>query len=155
MYCERFNKKFKTVEQKKSDMKNQKLEGGSVMKNIICLIMGVMLVTLALGFSTNTAMADDTMPGSAHVKVLLDNDQVRVSEARRPPGTIVPMHTHPTLIGYYFSPATVKVTSADGKSKVKNIPAGKLIWKPNGMTHAIEIMGDKDQHVLVIEWKKK
>ena len=125
------------------------------MKNLISFIVGVLVVSLSLVFSMNTAMAADQMTATEHVKVLLDNDQVRVTEAKRPPGTVVPMHSHPTLIAYYFSPATIKITSPKGKSKVKNVPAGKLIWKPNGMTHAVEVLGDKDQHVLVIEWKKK
>ena len=124
------------------------------MKNLFYLVGSVLLVTLVLGFTANKTMAEDMMPGSAEVKVLLDNDQVRVSEARRPPGTVVPMHTHPTLVAYYFSAAKVKGTLPNGKSKVNDIPAGKIVWFPDGMTHSIEIMGDKDQHVLVIEWKK-
>ncbi len=124
------------------------------MKNLFYLVVSVLAVTLVLGFTANKTMAEDMMPGSAEVKVLLDNDQVRVSEARRPPGTVVPMHTHPTLVAYYFSAAKVKGTLPNGKSKVNDIPAGKIVWFPDGMTHSIEIMGDKDQHVLVIEWKK-
>ena len=71
------------------------------MKNLSYLIMSVLAVTLVLGFATTQAPAGDMMPGSAEVKVLLDNDQVKVSEAVRPPGTIVPMHTHPRFFAYY------------------------------------------------------
>ena len=124
------------------------------MKKLLCFVVSVLAVILVLGFAVKTTVAEDMMPGSAEVKVLLDNDQVRVSEARRPPGTVVPMHTHPTLVAYYFSAAKVKGTLPNGKSKVNDIPAGKIVWFPDGMTHSIEIMGDKDQHVLVIEWKK-
>ena len=125
------------------------------MKKLLSIVVSVLLMTLGLGFSANTAIAEEMMPGSAEVKVLLDNDQIRVSEARRPPGTIVPMHSHPTLVAYYFSPAKVKGTLPNGKSKVNDIPAGKIVWFPDGMTHSIEIMGTQDQHVLVIEWKNK
>ncbi len=125
------------------------------MKNTICLIAGVMLVTLAVGFSASTAMAGEQMPPDQYTKVLLDNDQVRVLEAIRPPGTKVPMHTHPTMIAYYFSPCKIKHTFPDGRVKVKEAQVGKALWKPNGLTHAIEILGDKDQHVLVIELKAK
>jgi quercetin dioxygenase-like cupin family protein len=64
------------------------------------------------------------------------------------------MHSHPTLIAYYFEAASVKHTFPNGETKVQDIPAGKLIWKPDGLTHAIEIVGTSDQHVLVIELKK-
>jgi quercetin dioxygenase-like cupin family protein len=125
------------------------------MKKLLCFAVSVLAVILVLGFAVKTTVAEDMMPKSAEVKVLLDNDQVRVSEARRPPGTIVPMHTHPTLVAYYFSPSKVKGTLPNGKSKINDNPAGKIVWFPKGMTHSIEIMGTQDQHVLVIEWKNK
>ena len=93
------------------------------------------------------------MPTSSDVKVLLDNDQIKVSEATRPPGAIVPMHTHPKFLAYYIDAAQVKLTAPDGKATVKNIPTGKLLWFPEGTTHEVEIMGTANQHVLVIEWK--
>jgi quercetin dioxygenase-like cupin family protein len=114
-----------------------------------------MLAILVFTFSANTATAGDMMPGSSDVKVLLDNDELKVSEATRSPGTIVPMHTHPKFLAYYIDAAQVKLTSPAGKETVKNIPAGKLLWFPDGLTHSVEIMGTADQHVLVIEWKKK
>ena len=125
------------------------------MKNSTYLIMSVLLVTLVLGFATKTAMAADPMPAAtANVKVLLDNDRVRVVEATRPPGTIVPMHTHPTYLAYFFGPWKGRFTSPDGKISEKEFPAGKLLWSPNGKTHALEVIGTTDQHVLVIELKK-
>jgi quercetin dioxygenase-like cupin family protein len=126
-----------------------------IMKNIICVILGVMLVTFALGFSTSTTMAADPMPASATAKVLLDNDQVRVLEVIRPPGTVTPMHTHPTMVVYFFSPFKLKHTLPNGKVKEKDYKAGTVGWKPDGFTHASEVIGTADQHALVIEWKKK
>jgi hypothetical protein len=65
------------------------------------------------------------------------------------------MHTHPPgLLGYYFSAAKVKATLPDGKTKIVDLPAGKVIWYPDGLQHAIEIMGTTDQHVLVIQLKR-
>jgi quercetin dioxygenase-like cupin family protein len=125
------------------------------MKKASYLIIGALFITLVLGFTAQSVMAADQMPASAEdVKVLLENDEVRVVEATRKPGTKVPMHTHPRLIAYYFDAAKVKLTSPKGKSTVKNIPAGKLIWYPDGVTHALEVIGTADQHVLVIEIKK-
>jgi quercetin dioxygenase-like cupin family protein len=134
---------------------NNPKKGELIMKRLTYLIMSVLLVALALGFAVETATAAEKMSTKAgDVKVLLDNDKVRVVRAVRPPGTVVPMHTHPTLVAYYFDATTVKLTSPEGKSKVKDIPAGKLIWFPNGVTHALEVIGPADQNVLVIEIKK-
>ncbi len=124
------------------------------MKNVTYFIMIVLLVTLALVFDTKPAIAGDMMPESSDVKVLLDNDRVRVSEATRYPGTKVPMHTHPPYLAYFFGPWKGKFTSPDGEIKEKEFPAGKLLWFPEGKTHAVEVIGNTDQHVLVIELKK-
>ena len=123
------------------------------MKSLLISVASLLAVILVFTFSTNTAMAGDMMPGSADVKVLLDNDEVKVSEATRSPGTIVPMHTHPKFFAYYIDAAKVKLTASDGKESVKDIPAGKLLWFPEGTSHALEVMGTANQHVLVVEWK--
>ena len=124
------------------------------MKNIIYLIMGVMVVVLALSFSVNTAVTGDTMGADKYTKVLIDNDIVRVLEINRPPGTIVPMHTHPPYIAYFFNDCIIKHTFPNGKTKVVKPTAGKAAWKPKGATHAHEIMGTNNKHLLVIELKK-
>jgi quercetin dioxygenase-like cupin family protein len=124
------------------------------MKSLSYLMMSVLVIAFVVGFAPQAALSADKMPAAADVKVLLDNDDVRVVEATRKPGTIVPMHTHPRLIAYYFDAVTVKLTSPAGKASVKDIPAGKLIWFPDGVTHELEVIGPGDQHVLVIEIKK-
>ncbi|MHC4071186.1 MAG: cupin domain-containing protein [Planctomycetota bacterium] len=125
------------------------------MKNLACLVLGVLVVTFALGFVTESAMAGEGMSTTAgNVKVLLDNDRVRVVEATRHPGTKVPMHTHPTYLAYFFGPWKGRFTSPEGKTSEKEFPAGKLLWFPKGKKHALEVIGTTDQHVLVIEIKK-
>ena len=123
------------------------------MKSLLFSLVSVLAVTLVLGFTTNTGVAGDMMPGSSDVKVLLDNDEVKVSEATRSPGTIVPMHTHPKFFAYYIDATTVKLTAPDGKETVKNIPAGKFLSFPNGVTHKLEVIGPANQHVIVVEFK--
>jgi quercetin dioxygenase-like cupin family protein len=123
------------------------------MKKLLCISVSLLVLTMVFTLSANKVIADDMMPGSADVKVLLDNDEVKVSEATRSPGTIVPMHTHPKFFAYYIDAAKVKLTSPKGKETIKDIPAGKFLWFPDGVTHKVEIMGTANQHVLVVEWK--
>ena len=123
------------------------------MKKTVYCFMCVALLSLTLSLIAGTVSSGEMSTAEGDVKVLLDNEKVRVVEAVRPPGTVVPMHTHPTLVAYYFDATQVKLTSPEGKSTVKDIPAGKLIWFPNGVTHALEVMGPADQHVLVVEVK--
>jgi len=123
------------------------------MKNLLYFAVSLLALTVVFTFSMNTAMAADMMPGSSDVKVLLDNDEVKVSEATRSPGTIVPMHTHPKFFAFYIDAAKVKLTAPNGKESVKDIPAGKFLWFPEGTSHALEVLGTANQHVLVVEWK--
>ena len=110
---------------------------------------------MILSFAAQTAVAGEGMSlQSGNVNVLLENDQVRVVRAMRHPGTKVPMHTHPPYLAYFFAPWKGRFPSSEGKVTEKAFPAGKLLWSPNGKTHAIEVIGTTDQEVLVIELKQ-
>ena len=126
------------------------------MKSLFYLVVSVLLCALVLSFSTKAAMAADAMPesGSGVVKILLENDDVRVAKANRPPGTVVPMHTHPAYVGYIFAPWKGRFTNPEGKVVEKEFSAGDVLYSP-GRTHALEIIGTTNQEILVIEWKKK
>jgi anti-sigma factor ChrR (cupin superfamily) len=124
------------------------------MRNLFYLVGSVLLVTLVLVFSAGTTLAADAMPESELVKVLLENDDVKVAKANRPPGTVVPMHTHPAYVGYIFAPWKGRFTNPEGKVVEKEFSAGDVLYSP-GRTHALEIIGTTNQEILVIEWKKK
>ncbi len=123
------------------------------MKRLSYFAVSMLALTVLFTFSATEVIAGDMMPGSADVKVLLDNDEVKVFDATRSPGTIVPMHTHPKFFAYYIDATTVKLTAPDGKEAVKNIPAGKFLSFPDGLTHKLEIIGPANQHVIVVEFK--
>ena len=121
------------------------------MKKLLFIIVSVLLLTLGLGFSANTAMA--VGEENAIKNVLLDNDKVKVVENVRHPGYLAKMHSHGAYIAYFFGPCKLKFTFPDGKTKVKEIPAGKLVWS-DGTTHEVEVLGNTDLHTLHIEFKK-
>ena len=117
-------------------------------------VLIVLLVTLNLGLASGFTLAEEALPSTEHVKVLLDTETVRVSEVVRPPGTVVPMHTHPPYLVYFISNWEGRHIKADGTSKDKAHKAGNYKWAPNGATHALEVLGTNDLHVLLIELKK-
>jgi len=85
-------------------------------------------------------------------KVLLDNHRVRVLELRLAPGEREPMHSHPDYLVYVMSPATMRMTAADGSSKVVELSAGHLSFG-TPTTHAGENVGKTTLHELIIELK--
>ena len=125
------------------------------MKSKVIFIISVLLVFLGFSFFINTSIAAEEMPvADPNAKILLENDDVRVVEAIRPPGTIVPMHTHPAYVAYFFDAWTGRFTDSEGKVSEKEFGPGSVIYSP-GRTHALEVIGTTAQHVLAIEWKKK
>ena len=124
------------------------------MKKSLYITLGVLTVSLVLVFAARMVMAQDIAKLSPQdVKVLLENDRVRVLEVRHQPGVKEPMHSHPAYVTYFLSATTMKVTSPDGKTVVKDRKAGEIQFN-EPVTHALENVGTTEQHVLVIELKK-
>jgi quercetin dioxygenase-like cupin family protein len=124
------------------------------MKKSVYVTLGVLAVSLGLAFGAVMVMAQDIAKLSPQdVKVLLENDRVRVLEVRHQPGVKEPMHSHPAYVTYFLGATTMKVTSPDGKTVVKDRKAGEIQFN-EPVTHALENVGTTEQHVLVIELKK-
>ena len=120
------------------------------MKKLTVFFLCALLVVLGVGFSVNTVIAGEEETSIENV--LLDNDKVRVVENIRHPGTLAPMHSHKAYIAYFFSPCKLHFKFPNGKTKVKDIPAGKLVWS-DGITHEVTVMGNQDLHTLHIQFK--
>jgi hypothetical protein len=85
--------------------------------------------------------------------VRLENDRVRVLEARISPGSRHEMHSHPEHIVYALTSYTVKDTFPDGSSSTASRKAGEVHWG-EAITHEAENVGDILVHALIIEFKK-
>jgi beta-alanine degradation protein BauB len=86
------------------------------------------------------------------VKVILENDKVRIIESTIPPGVVQAKHSHPTTIVYYLSAATVKSEGPDGRPVVTERRAGEVAYR-EPLTHSSENVGKTPARTLVIELK--
>jgi len=86
------------------------------------------------------------------VKVILENDQVRVIESTIPPGTLQARHSHPATIVYYLTASKVKSETPDGKLVVTERKAGEVAYR-EPLTHSAENVGATPARTLVIELK--
>lgn len=127
-------------------------KGEPEMKHINIFMITIMAF-LTLSVAADISSAEEAAVLTKGAKVLLENDRVKVTEANRHPGETETMHTHGAYVAYFFSPCKIKFTFPDGKITEKEFTAGQVMWT-NGITHAIEVIGNNDQHVLVIELKK-
>lgn len=102
--------------------------------------------------STGKAPAgDDQMKAAGDIsKVLLENDRIRLIEARMKAGSKMASHTHPGYVTYALSDAKAKLTVGD-KTNEKTMTAGQAMWS-EATTHSVENVG-ADTHTLVLEVK--
>ena len=121
------------------------------MKHFIIFTVSVLIVVLEMGFAPNTVMAEEESTSIANV--LLDNEMVTVTENIRHPGTLTPMHTHDKpYVAYFFNECKLQITTPKGGTKVKDIPAGKVLFS-KGVTHEVKVLGNRDLHTLHIQFK--
>jgi hypothetical protein len=85
-------------------------------------------------------------------EVLLENQRVRVLEARIAPGQGHGMHRHPDHLIYTLSAYQVQDTFTDGSTKTMKRSAGELLWGEE-LTHATTNVGETLVHALIIEFK--
>ncbi|DAC72732.1 MAG TPA: cytoplasmic protein [Thermoplasmata archaeon] len=86
-------------------------------------------------------------------KLLMENDRVRVFDARFKPGEKAAMHTHPDHIVYVFNDGKLKLSPSKGKTQEMDLKAGQTIWM-DAASHAAENLGRTDAHLLVVELKE-
>jgi beta-alanine degradation protein BauB len=98
------------------------------------------------GFAQDRKAVDPSM------KVLLENDRVRVQEHFLRPGEKVAMHSHPDKVIYAINDWTVRETLADGTTRVVEGKAGTARWG-KATRHAVENIGATEVRNIVIELK--
>ena len=86
------------------------------------------------------------------MRILLENDRVRVQEHYLKPGEKIGMHSHPDKVIYAINHWKVRETYPDGTSRVVEGKAGTAVWG-SAKSHAVENIGTTDVRNIVIELK--
>jgi quercetin dioxygenase-like cupin family protein len=90
---------------------------------------------------------------TAVLKVLFENDQVRVLEYHLKAGEKEPMHSHPAGVVHVLSGATLKFSYPDGRTEAKAAATGETIWR-DPVTDAVANTGKTEAHSIAIDLKK-
>jgi len=113
----------------------------------------ILLVSfLSLFTSTKTVAQDPLKVAVKNYKLLLENDRVRVLEARVAPGEKVPKHSHPANVTYTLQGGKAKFATPDGKTIEAELKAGEASWA-DVETHSPENVGSTEIRVLIVELK--
>ena len=86
------------------------------------------------------------------MKVLLDNDCVRVQYHDVGVKQKVPMHSHPNYVVYTLAAFKARITLPDGTQRISERKAGEAYWN-EALSHSVENLGSTDIHNLIVEMK--
>jgi len=99
------------------------------------------------------AFAEDAVIADPdHYAVEFENDKVRIIRIKYGPGEKSVMHTHGPNASIIITPATMRMTTPDGKSEVVTMQAGEVAWA-DAEEHLPENLSDGLVEVVLVELK--
>lgn len=116
-------------------------------------VMALLVLCLGVGLATAGAQKskDSTIVDPDVHQVVLENDHVRVLEARAAHGWKSPMHSHPPMLIVSIGSARVKFTSPQGTTQILDVHPGRVLWL-DGVEHSWELLAG-EIHVIAVEVK--
>ena len=121
------------------------------MRGPIGFVLGVLL---GAGFTAAVAQQkaqDSTIVDPDVHKVILENEHVRVLDARIAPGWKSPMHSHPPMLLVSLKAGRFRITGLDGKPQILDFNPGMVIWR-DSTEHKWEMLSG-EAHIVAVEVK--
>jgi quercetin dioxygenase-like cupin family protein len=113
---------------------------------------GVFLVGVA--FAAVAAFAQDVVQVAPdRVKVVFENDRVRVLRFTEPPHSKLAMHSHPAYVAVGFTNDYARYTFPDGKTSEERTKAGEATYS-KAVTHASEDLAGATSEAVMVELKE-
>ena len=119
-------------------------------------LWGVLSVLCLLALVAAPALTQDiTKVAPTGVKVVLENDQIRVLDVVTQPGSTMAVHSHPDTMTIALSPGTTRFTSSTGKTETVGADAkpGTGTYRP-AESHNSQNVGKTNLHAILIEFKQ-
>lgn len=112
----------------------------------------LLVAAIAACMASSPALAQDRATAVPEMKVLLENDCVRMQFHDVAVGQKTPMHAHPRYAVYVFNAYRARITLADGSQRISEHKAGDAFWH-EASQHVVENVGTTPIHNLVLELK--
>ena len=123
------------------------------MRRLQPLLLSVAAAGLLLLSGARVAPAQDPLVVNAKtIQLELENDRVRVLEARLQPGDKEQMHSHPAYVVYVVAGGKVRTHGADGTATEAELRTGDVIYR-EPVTHWAENIGTTPIHLVLVELK--
>ena len=115
-----------------------------------CIRLALVLF-FALPLPANAQVGDAVSVDPDVHRVILENEQIRVFDARASRGTKSPMHSHPPFVLVSLGKARFRITTPDGETSILDINPGQTFWV-EGARHSWELLAG-ELHVIGVEIK--
>ena len=119
------------------------------MKYFLGLAGALIVGCAAPAFAQDANDAVSVDPDVHHV--ILDNENIRVFDARASRGTKSPMHSHPATVLVSLDSTRFRMTTPDGKTSIFDLNPGQVLWV-EGVRHSWELLAG-ELHVIGVEIK--
>ncbi len=111
------------------------------------------LFPMVVALTAVAAFAQDVVQlAPEQVKVVFENDRVRVLQFNEPGHSKLPMHSHPAYVSVGFTTDDSKYTFPDGKTSNERTKADGVTYT-KVMTHAYENLSDAAAESVMVELK--
>lgn len=114
--------------------------------------LGLPIITIAASLVALPSSAQDRALVVPDMKVLLNNDCVRVQRHDVEVGGTIPMHSHPAYVVYTLNDFKAEITLRDGTKRISERKAGEAYWNPP-ISHSVKNLGNTPIHNLIVEIK--
>jgi len=114
---------------------------------VATVVLGMVVGALAVAL-----YSQDRATVAPGMKVLLENERVRVQYHDVAVGETVPLHSHPPYVACVLKPYKARLRRSDGSETVVQRKTGDAFWS-EAVTHSVENIGDNEIHNLIVEIK--
>src|SRR5215210_8417879 len=98
------------------------------------------IISIAAALAAQPSSAQDRALVVPDMKVLLNNDCVRVQRHDVHVGGTIPMHSHPAYVVYTLNDFKAEITLPDGTKRISERTAGEAYWNLP-ISHSVKNIG--------------
>ena len=115
------------------------------------LMLFVAMTTFLFSQTANAQEKKENWPGVT-LKVLTDNEHVKITEVTFAPGAVADWHSHPQHTIYAVTDTKTREEIKDKEPVIRELKAGEARWMP-AVTHKTTNVGKTPYTVIVTEIK--
>jgi len=124
------------------------------MKRALPVLICVAAATFAALLVAGEAKAPDALAANPdNIRLRLENEHIRVLEARLEPGQKENPHSHPAYVVYVLAGGTIRLHGADGKTSDLTLETGEVMYREPVVQHWGENIGTTATRLILVELK--